>query len=1174
MSVRFLIGRSGTGKTTFCEEEIKTKLKENPAGDPLIYIVPDQMTFDTEYSMASTPGLNGMTRLNVYSFSRLALRVLQSVGGITRYHLSNVGISMLLRKIIEHEFNELKVFQKASKQRGFYDLLGETITEFKRYCVTPDSLRGQYHYLNNSHHAQGTELLKDKLHDLNLIYEKLDEALIHKYIDSEDYLQLLTDRLHLDDSIREAEVWIDGFNEFTPQELQVIQKLMQNAKRVTIALTRDETEQTASDLSLFRQANKTHQRLYNIANEVGVITEDPVTFSTKHRFKSSEIEHIEQHYEKRPIKKGPYNGNVQVIEAVNRRTEVEHTARKIIELVRDHRYRYRDISVMTRDLSSYEGLFQTIFNDYDIPVFIDQKHSMKHHPVIEFVRSLLDTVDQNWRYEAVFRCIKTDLLFPVDSNLEEEREGMALLENIVIAYGIYGDKWKERRPWVYKKYRGLDHSDHTQNSEELAYQKKMNRLRLQVVDPLSDFEEKIKKATTVKEKSTVLYRFLESMAIPEKIEKLRDTAEANGKLDEAREHDQVWQALIDVLDQLVETGGDESITFSEYVKIIDTGLESMKFALVPPALDQLMIGSLDRSRHRHVKATFILGVNDGVIPARPTETGLLSDEDREALELTGMTLAPDTKSLLLDEEFLIYRALTSASDRLIISYPIATEEGQTLLPSQIIGRLKQFFPNLDEVFAVSEPHEAVDSDQLHFITNPSRTLSFMASQVRQWTRGYPISDVWWDSYNWLITRPIWRERTRKVMRSLFDLNVEKPLEKQTIQTLYGDTITASVSRMERFNSCPFSQFVSYGLKLQERDVFRLDAPDIGQLFHSALSMVSKKLQAMGKNWGDLSKDECRDLTGTIIEQLAPKLQREILLSSNRYHYLQHKLQQVVERAVLTLSEHARSSGFYPIGLELPFGPNQPLPSLQFDLPSGQRMEIVGRIDRVDQGQTKQGMLLRVIDYKSSEKDLRFIDIYYGLALQMLTYLDVVLTHAKVWLGKEAHPAGVLYFHVHNPMLQSTETLSAEAIESKLLKEFKMKGLLIADEDVVREMDQQLDTGYSDILPVALKKDGSFYSNSSVITGEEMSGLREYVHTVIKKVGERLSEGDISISPYKLNNQTPCQFCSYKSICQFDMGRQENNYRALAKLKEETILEEISKGGGDHDEPNDEEKTRR
>ncbi|MCF6136768.1 helicase-exonuclease AddAB subunit AddB [Pseudalkalibacillus berkeleyi] len=1162
MSVRFIVGRSGSGKTTKCLDEIRSVLQKNPSGAPIVMLVPDQMTFQMEYELVKTPGLGGMIRAQVFSFSRLALKVLQEVGGLTRYHISSTGMNMLLRKVVEKERDQLVLFNKSSEQNGFYELLEEMVKEFKRYCLEATDLEQLEKTLLEE--SDDRNLLRDKLHDLHIIYHQLEAMLEGQYVDSEDYLRMLEERMPDSSYFKGCEVWIDGFHSYTPQEMGAIRALMKKAKRVNITLTSTgPTDHPASDLDLFRMTNTTYQKLSAIAEEEGIQVESVERLEEQHRFQHSpSIRHLENYLHERPVVPFYGESTVQISSAVNRRAEVEGIARDIQELVQNKGYRYRDIAILVRDASTYSDLLNTLLVDYEIPFFLDQKRSMLHHPLIECIRSSLDVISQNWRYDPVFRCVKTDLLFEHDQwTTQQIREQVDLLENYVLAHGIHGKKrWTSKEDWNYRKFRSLDMNFGSQTDDERDKQRWINEARQMIADPLSRLERDLKASNNGKELCEALFLYLEYLQVPAKLEKWRYDAEQAGDLSLAREHDQVWQAVIDLMEQMVEIVGEEPLSLDLFNKMLNTGLESMRFALVPPSIDQVLIGSLDRSRFYDVKCTFILGVNDGVLPAKPSEDGILSEDDRETLQSLGVEMAPTARENLLDENFLIYMALASASDYLFVSYPLADEEGKSLVPSILINQLKELYPEQSERFIMQEPNES-DEEPFRFIGRPGRTLSFLTSQLRQWQKGYPIASEWWNVYNWFVMNEGWNTSAKRTIHSLFYENKADSLKSNTSKQLYGDHLKASVSRMEKHQSCPFSHFASYGLNLQERQLFRLEAPDIGQLFHAALKEVADSLQQRKMDWRELSSKDCYRIATEVVEKLAPRLQSQILLSSNRYQYIKRKLINVVGRASYALSQQAKASGFSPIGLELEFGNKEKIPALKYQLKDGTTMEVIGRIDRVDTATNEDGLLLRVIDYKSSQKGLNLSEVYYGIALQMLTYLDVVLTHSDEWLGKEADPAGVLYFHVHDPVHSSKKLLTLDEIEKELFKKFKMKGYVLEDEDVVQLMDNTIE-GHSEIIPVATKKDGSFRKGSSLLNKEQFDEVRSYVRSMIGSIGSDIMDGNIDISPYEMQKRTPCTYCSFRSVCQFDHSLEENNYRPLKNIKDEELFKKMRERGGD------------
>ncbi|QED47181.1 helicase-exonuclease AddAB subunit AddB [Cytobacillus dafuensis] len=1156
MSVRLLIGRSGSGKTEYCLNEIRDELKRKPDGStPIIYLVPEQMTFLSEYKLITTPDLGGMIRCQVYSFTRLAWRILQETGGMNRYHINSVGISMLIRKIIDEKKEELKLFQRAADKNGFIQQIEQIITEFKRYCVKPEELAERHDQLSTE--EQSNNALQDKLHDLELIYKTFEESIINKYLDSEDYFRLLSEKALESAYLKNAEVYIDGFYSFTPQEYMIVEQLMKLCKKVTITLTLDRPfkQNSPDELHLFRMSGENCQTIYEIATANGLQMEE-ILLSDQKRWEKPSLQHLEANFDTRPAIGYKGETAVHIGQAVNRRAEIEGIARKINQLVRIEGMRYRNIAILLRNGQDYHDLIETVFQDYQIPVFIDQKRTMLNHPLVELIRSTLEVINGNWRYEPIFRAVKTELIFPVKLNNTLIREQMDRLENYVLAKGIQGDKWTNKKRWIYRRIMGLEFDSFVQTDVEKEIEQELNDLRDMITGPILRLSRRLNKAKFGRQFCEAVYLYLEELDVPAKIEQWKNSEEEKGNLVKSREHGQVWNAIMELLDQYVEMLGEDEVSQKQFASILDAGMETLRFSLVPPSLDQVVAADMVNSRLSDIRAAFIIGMNEGILPSKFSEDGVFADDDREKLLSNGMKIAPSGRTRLLDEDFIAYKAFVTPSEWLFISYPLANEEGKALMPSSYIKRLQDLLPECKQHYYLADLAELPEVEQLEYVSSLNTTLAYLTSQLQLKKRNYPIYDFWWDIYNFYLKNESWKRNVQKVLSSLNYENQTRKLNEHISQDLYGDTIHASVSRMELFHGCPFSHFVQHGLKLRERQIFRLEAPDIGELFHAALKYIAETVMNKRMSWTELTRQQCEILAQEAIEMLAPKLQNEILLSSNRHYYIKRKLEQIISRASFILSEHAKASGFSPVGLELGFGPGPKadLPPLSFPLKNGTKMELVGRIDRIDKAQEGNDVFLRVIDYKSSSKDLNINEVYYGLALQMLTYLDIVISHSKSLIGTEANPAGVLYFHVQNPIINTSKMLTLEEIEQEIFKKFKMNGLLLGEENVVKLMDQTLVTGDSSIISAGIKKDGSLSKRSKIASKEEFDHLRKYVRGMYTKTGNQIIGGNVDISPYKLKEKTPCTFCSFKSVCQFDESLDGNDYRLLVPQPKDEVLE--------------------
>jgi ATP-dependent helicase/nuclease subunit B len=828
--------------------------------------------------------------------------------------------------------------------------------------------------------------------------------------------------------------------------------------------------------------------------------------------------------------------------AVNRRAEAEAVARDMLFRVRERDYRWRDMAIFVRKMDDYADLLAAVFGDYGIPYYLDGKAGVSHHPFVEFIRSALECVTGGWKAEAVFRCAKTDLLGTPDRRVT--RDEIDRLENYTLAAGIDGWRWHSRQSW-FPLYRG-DLEEETSGVDADEAMQGLLEVRDALLLPLLALEEGMKKSSSMRDLCESLYEFLERTGAADTLESWSGEDELAGKPGRMAVHRPLWDGVVQLLDQLVELMGEHSPDSLLFAGMVDSGLEELKLGAVPPSLDGVLIGSPERTRSDRIQVVYLLGTNDGVMPMRFPENGLLAEEERDRLSASGLKLAPGSRRRLLDEAFLGYLTLTTASRHLWISYPLADDEGQGLLPSEWISRLKKKFPGIPVRTIAAEPQETQsEEEQLGFAAHPGRAMTHLLSRLRSWRQGEALSSGWWSVYNWLREQDSWRDRLGSLISSLHYTNEEKPLAPETSKLLYGERLLASVSRMERFIACPFQHFAVHGLKLQERRLFKVDSPDIGQLFHAALRQTTEKLFAEGSAGMDAMRWQIE--AAAAVDRLLPRVQSQILLSTQRHQVMARKLRDIVTHASAVLGEHAALSAFKPVGLELSFGPQGLLPPLSLQLEGGSWMDIAGKIDRVDAAESSSGLLLRIMDYKSSAMKLKLDEVAHGLSLQMLTYLDVVVTHAPHWLGRAAKPAGVLYFHVQNPLLLTPNGMPPDEARNALFRQYRMQGLLVSDGESVKLMDESLNQGNkSAVIPVEFKKDGTFSARSQVANRSEWEVLRGSVRSQIRKIGKRIVDGDVAITPYRLDKRSPCAYCDFRPVCHFDSQVEGNAYQSLSK----------------------------
>ena len=1159
MSLKIIYGRAGSGKTSYCLQEIKEGILGMHRGEyshPLVLLVPEQFTLQAERDLIRTLGTGGILDAEVLSFSRLAFRVFSQEGGITYPHIHPAGKSMIIFRTLEKRKEELRVFGKSADRQGFVNTLSALISELKRYGISPQILEEASKSLEAGSKSPDTGSrfpdtdteLRDKIADINIIYSDFERMISERFRDSDDDLTLVADRLSDCTLYDDAEIWIDGFTGFTPQEYKVINKLLSKARRVTISLCTDKLDQVGED-EVFSSVTKAYHRLTETAREIGARIEKPLFLKEPLRFShSTELAHLEQNFYSYPYKTYPARTkDIKLFASLNPFSEIEETARDIIRLCRDEGLRFRDIAVVTRNLADYERLIEVLFTEYEIPYFMDRKVDITNHPVVRLILSMLDIFKENWSYEAVFRYLKTGL-----TGVEKDR--VDKLENYVLACGIRGSSiWTRDQDWTMSTELLPGEKD---TQEAAFYLQEINLIRREVIKGLLAFRQRTKGRRTAGEICAALYDYLCLLGVPARIENWIEQFKSTGELSLAGEYSQVWNTLMDVLDQSVEVMGDETLGLERFADILEVGLKEYRIGLIPASLDQVLVGSAERSRSHEIKALYLLGVNDGVFPSANLEEGILTDQDRTVLQKAGVELAGDTRTQAFDEQYLVYRTLAAAGRYLHLSWPIGDFEGKSMRPSMIISRLRKLFPAISAGSNILEDDELV----LELLAGRSPAFRQMLIALRSFG-GEESRSLWPQVYRWFIHQEDWQERCHAFRQALAHKNIAQPVSTDKIASLYGTPLYAGVSRLEKYRSCPFAFYIQYGLGARERKIYRLNPPDIGTFMHKVIEEFSAFIEEHDISWRVIEKEWCRQKVSDIVDEMLARMKGAGLSGSKRYTALTIRLKRVVTRAVWLIAEHIRASRFEPLGYELGFGEGQEFPPITVETSSGDRINLVGRIDRVDVLQTEEGTYVRIVDYKSGGNDLKISDIYHGLQLQLITYLDALRENGEKGMSLKSPilPGGVLYFRIDDPLIRRSGKASAEEIEIAIMKQLKMRGLVLADVRIIREMDNTLQ-GPSLILPVAINKGDVLGKASKVASINQFTMLQNHVRRLLTELCEEIMRGKVPIRPYKKKGVTSCTYCSYSAVCRFDPALKENSYQALYDKHDEDVWKLIESGG--------------
>ncbi|MDK0651520.1 helicase-exonuclease AddAB subunit AddB [Clostridium perfringens] len=1154
MGLKIIYGRAGTGKSTFCINQIKKKINNSPT-NKLILLVPEQFTFQTENKVLNAIGERYVLNAEVLSFKRLAHNVFNECGGATRTIMGDAGKSMLIFKVLEDLGDNMTVFKNASRQKGFIDIASKTITEFKKYNVNNEVLDLTINEIED-------ENLKMKMEELKDVFNEFNSRLHEGYVDEEDQLLLLNEKLDGCSLYDGAEIWIDEFSSFTPNQLSVIGKLLKRAKSVNITLSIDEVNLPKGESDLFVATKNTEKRLMNLIQEEGIAFNGYINLNEDipYRFKENkELAHIERQLYAYPFKQyRGKNNSLRLYRANNNYDEIEFVAKDILRLVREKQYRFKDISVICRDVDNYEKVVSAIFSEYEIPYYIDKKIDIASNPLIVFINSAVDIISKNWTYESMFKYLKTGLI--KEFRGIEGAEFIDELENYVLAYGIKGKKWMEE--WVNYSSSILKEEDISEENKQRL--ERLNDIRETIVTPLDEFNKQCKGKKTLKEFATILYEFLDSkLDIMDTIDKYVEYFKENDMAIEAKEYSEVRDIFIDVLEQAVDVLGNEVMDLNEFMKVLNIGLSQYEMGLIPVALDQVNIGDITRIKSRGTKALYIIGVNDGVLPSASKEEGILSDNDREILLEKGISLASDTRTKIFEEQFLVYTAFTIAEEYLVVTYPLADFEGKSQRPSIIVHRLKKILPNVKEE---SEGFKLVN-DKYEKISAKIPTLNELMIAIRKNYDGAEIEDYWKYVYDWYLREPKWKERIEYVRKGLEYTNLENNISKEKAKKLYEDNknkISLSVSRLERYAQCPFAYYIQYGLKAKDRKIYEFTAPDLGSFMHEILDEFTNEIKEKDLKWSDLSKENCRNIINSLVDNQVKNNKSSILNSSKRYSYFTDRFKRILTKSVMVISEQMKRSDFEIYKNELAFGFSKDVNSIKLDLPSGESFYLNGRIDRVDKLNLDGETYLRIIDYKTGSKKFDLNKFYNGLQMQLLVYLDALINNSENIVENQAMPGAILYFRIDDPILKSEGDLTEEEIKSEVLKELKLEGLLLDDVKVVKAMDNTLEPGtHSLIIPANMKKAGDLGKNKALITMEQFELLRKYVNEKMVEICQNMIEGKIDIEPCKENKNIVCDYCNYSHICQFDSSLEDNRYKVIPKKKDEEIWKSINeKVGGE------------
>lgn len=1131
MALQFIFGGAGAGKSYYIYNNIIQQSIENP-GKQYLILVPEQFTMQTQKELVTMHPRKGICNIDVLSFERLAFRVLTEMGESRRTLLEETGKSMVLRRVAQEKKKDLKILGAKMDKQGYVSQMKSMVSELRQYEISTEDLEDILEDL-----ASSPELYY-KLQDIKTLYQGFFDYLEGSFITQEEVLDAMGRVAPLSKKLKDSVLVLDGYTGFTPIQLQLLETLLDICQEIYVTVTiaaGEDPYKMGSPHELFYLSKQTVASLLRIAKEKKISWKEYRISEEKEIYRGRFADNppmafLEKNIFRYRKKKYPkLQDAVQIYEAQNPASEMEMAAGQIRRLVRTEGYRYRDFAVITGDMQVYAPAASRAFKRYEIPCFIDEKHSIFLNPFVEYLRAAVDIIVENFSYESVFRMLRCGLN---DISTEEADR----LENYVIAMGIRGfSRWQQE--WV-RSYRG-------ENPEECV---QIEKIRASLVEKWEPFYKKMKTPdASVRMYTEALYEYITANKIQEKLKEYTKNFEAEGNLSLVKEYSQIYEIVMNLLDKLVEILGDKKVRIREFKEILEAGLSEAKVGIIPPAYDQVLVGDMERTRLKDIKIVFFVGVNEGKIPKEQQAGKLLSDLNREelkgSLKERGLSLAPTAKENLYTQKFYLYLNLTKPSERVYLSYSRLSSGGEALSPSFLVSQIQKLFPD-----AVRE------EDVPLFAESQYGALDKLSEEMRKQDRSFPAFE---ELMNWFTSQKEYGELINRLIDAAYYVNPQECISKGVAEALYGTELSNSASRLEQFAKCACSHFLSYGLMLRERVRYEFSMADMGTLLHNSLDLFARKVREQGKRWVDLEDAERDTLAEDCVIEVVEESGDTILLSSARNAYTINRVKRMVKRSVWALQNQLKQGEFYPALTEWAFGEKDNIDSLNFDLESGQKLHLKGRIDRIDVCQDAENHLyVKVIDYKSGTTQLDLIKLYYGLQIQLALYLNAALElEKKRFPDKIVQPAGVFYYNTKDPILNKEDVKNPENPQEEILKKLKMDGICSAEPEILQKLDKNLAVGKSVesfAVPVKYTAKGTFSSNSKVANQKEFAIMMEYVQDKAKKIGREILKGNTSVNPFEWKKENACEYCPYKEVCGFDEKIPGYEYRKLEKDKSNNL----------------------
>lgn len=1083
------------------------KMKENLENKvESYYFVPDQYTLFSDINLIENLDLDIIMDVKVKSFSSFSNEILSTHGGLKKKVLTENGKNMIIKKLLLNNKSELKILAKNVNLKGYVSEISKSISNLKDAGISVEKLRESVEKIEGE---------KSKLEDLIFIYEKYEDIIKDKYIDTNDKFNVLYEKLDLANELIEKEFFFDRFNILCTQELEIISKLNEMGVNLNFFLVLDpkiaefESVDYVEDGEIFDGSFNLFNKLRSLSKNVNIISL-PMNLVNEHGLITQNLfSYKAKSYDLVPKK-------TILTECKTTEDEVKLVCEMIMEKVIKENYSFKDFAIITTNEMQYNRFIKRIFTAEKIPFFIDTKKALLENKLASYLINILMLFYRNFKAHDIVSFLK----FGTQGISYEEIE---IFEKYLISRKINGnmifdDKYFDLNPQFMKS---LKENELENKLEELKIVNKVRDIFISLVENLYLAS---KEKNTIKNHIKALFSFLLSPPIKLAISDFIESQSDNERLNSSNQ--QVWDYFIGTIDELTDLQGDDNTSFVNFVGILIAGFEEETIGIIPPYQDVVFVGSTKRTRMNNTKIVFILGLNDNYFPSVRNSSDIINEKERLLLNTSGLELPSKDEEFKSEELMNLYTNLFKACEKLIFSMSYSDSSNTSLTKSIYFKQLEKIFPNirkLDSVIYLKEVKYSKYLNKKKLIEKLSCYQANFINSLNEFEKSYLSKLI--------------EEHDRDIIAG-FEKYIPRTriLEDDIVNRLYTSN-AISVSRVESYAKCPYKHFISYGIKPEQKNDYDIEKREIGNLAHKTLYNYVRDFQKNPIKFKNMDELQFKEEIYKYLNDGSMEMIDETRFSNKKNTVILKIAKKSIFTGIKNVNRQLLLSEFTPALAEAKFGKGQIIPPLIIDL-GDRQIELEGIIDRIDTLEHDNRTDLIVIDYKTGSKTFDLSFAVNGIDVQLPVYLK-----AATEAIKDSRPAGFFYLPVKEIYI-GTEEVDKELIYKELFKKLALDGLVIDDEDILKALDTEIDNNSTVIKFAGRKK--NYIDKDNVFSESQINDFLEDIFKTVSDNIEGIYSGNIDPYPYIYNQNSECNYCEYMSMCKFELEKNKF-YRPIQEV---------------------------